>query len=93
MYKWLRTNTFDRLYTHDETSDSKAVGEEVWKERRDAESSVRTYITDMPCTLRKAAEGFPTLTPHVTATIAFIHGPQGSGKTTMLNDVLKDSNR
>lgn len=26
-------------------------------------------------------------------TVAFVHGPQGSGKSRMLNDLLKDTDR
>ncbi|KAJ7582539.1 RNA12 protein-domain-containing protein [Mycena floridula] len=73
-YKWLRVNTLDRLYkSKSETSTNGA--NEVWKERRDAELSLRAYLSDVP------------------TTIAFIHGPDGSGKTTMVENILKDTDR
>jgi ABC-type ATPase involved in cell division len=52
-----------------------STAEEVWKERKQAEAAVRTYIADWP------------------STIAFVHGPQGSGKTGLIENVLKDTGR
>ncbi|PPQ78179.1 hypothetical protein CVT25_015512 [Psilocybe cyanescens] len=73
LYEWLRVNTVERLSSRSDTT-SKAEGE-VWKERKEAESALKAYLSDMP------------------TTIAFIHGPAGSGKITMLNAVLKQSGR
>lgn len=49
--------------------------EEGWKERKQAESSIKAYLTDMP------------------ATVAFVHGPQGSGKTLMIEQIISESGR
>uniref|UniRef100_A0A8H7Y4C2 Mitochondrial escape protein 2 n=1 Tax=Psilocybe cubensis TaxID=181762 RepID=A0A8H7Y4C2_PSICU len=73
LYEWLRVNTVDRLSTRNETVTK--LEEEVWKERKEAESALKGYLSDMP------------------TTIAFVHGPAGSGKITMLNSVLKQSRR
>ncbi|KAF8163083.1 RNA12 protein-domain-containing protein [Crassisporium funariophilum] len=72
LYKWVRINAFDRLRSAHATT---APGEDVWKERKDAEAAITAYLSDMP------------------TTIAFVHGPQGSGKTTMLETVIKQSGR
>ncbi|KAJ7286029.1 RNA12 protein-domain-containing protein [Mycena rebaudengoi] len=73
LYQWLRTKSMElRIFTPRPELSS---GEEVWKERKKAESNVRSYLTDWP------------------TTIAFIHGPQGSGKTRMLEPILKDTER
>ncbi|KAH0584119.1 hypothetical protein H2248_009688 [Termitomyces sp. 'cryptogamus'] len=77
LYKWLRTNAFDLLapasnHTPVPVGLANSV---VWRERKEAVSAIKTYLSD-----------FPT-------TIEFIHGPQGSGKTRLLETVLKDSGR
>ncbi|ESK85972.1 hypothetical protein Moror_9473 [Moniliophthora roreri MCA 2997] len=74
LYKWLRANTFDRLYTSSDSTSTKS-SHNVWKERKDAESAIKAYLTDLP------------------STVTFIHGPQGSGKTTMVESVLKETGR
>ncbi|KAF9036944.1 hypothetical protein BDZ89DRAFT_946218 [Hymenopellis radicata] len=71
IYQWLRTNTYDRIYTTTPLS----YEADVWKERQEAAEAVKTYLRDLP------------------TTIAFIHGPQGSGKTTMLKNVLRGNER
>ncbi|KIY67682.1 exonuclease [Cylindrobasidium torrendii FP15055 ss-10] len=72
VYLWLRTNTFDRIYS---TSLPHGSSGDVWKERKDAEEAIEAYLRDLP------------------TTVAFVHGPQGSGKTTMLNSMLHGSER
>ncbi|KII88921.1 hypothetical protein PLICRDRAFT_590111 [Plicaturopsis crispa FD-325 SS-3] len=49
--------------------------EEVWKERAEAFSALKNYLSDMPMT------------------VAFIHGPQGSGKSKMISTILRDTDR
>ncbi|KAL0063290.1 mitochondrial escape protein 2 [Marasmius tenuissimus] len=74
IYKWLRANTLDRLYTSHATDTSSGY-DGTWKERKDAEASLNAYLTDLP------------------STVAFIHGPQGSGKTQMVESSMKNSGR
>ncbi|KAK7015902.1 mitochondrial escape protein 2 [Paramarasmius palmivorus] len=75
LYKWLRANTFDRLYTSSSDSNTDTSSRGLWKERKDAEAAINAYLTDLP------------------STVTFIHGPQGSGKTSMVESVLKDTGR
>ncbi|KAJ7184170.1 RNA12 protein-domain-containing protein [Mycena filopes] len=73
VYQWLRTKSMElRIFTPASKASSE---EEVWKERKKAESNVRAYLNDWP------------------STIAFVHGPQGSGKTHLLEGILKDTDR
>jgi len=76
IYRWLQANTLGILRDSRfiSTTDSYAI-ENGWKERKDAEVSINTYLADIP------------------TTITFVHGPQGSGKTAMLDTVLKQSAR
>ncbi|KAJ7366516.1 RNA12 protein-domain-containing protein [Mycena albidolilacea] len=74
LYRWIRAKSTElRIFTPRPEAVSPA--EEVWKERKQAEAALRTYITEWP------------------STIAFVHGPQGSGKSHLLNAVLKDTRR
>ncbi|KDR81387.1 hypothetical protein GALMADRAFT_58608 [Galerina marginata CBS 339.88] len=73
LYQWLRVNTLDRLSTASD-SVSKPAGD-IWKERTEAESALKRYLSDVP------------------TTIAFVHGPQGSGKTSMVQSVIQHSGR
>ena len=68
--------------------------EEVWKEREEAVGAMKAYLTDMP------SKGYSeSWTYHneilfcYPATVAFVHGPQGSGKTRLLQTVLKEFDR
>ncbi|KAI1790774.1 exonuclease [Ganoderma leucocontextum] len=74
VYKWLSDNYLSPSPEEEEQSPL-AGGQGAWKERREAEETVKKYLTDFP------------------NTVAFIHGPQGSGKTRMLSRLLKDSGR
>jgi len=78
IYRWLRRNTLD-LLDHDPTSTSSnsemVTLEEGWKERKQAENSIKAYLTDIP------------------TTVAFIHGPQGSGKTGMVEKMIAETGR
>ncbi|KAL0577896.1 mitochondrial escape protein 2 [Marasmius crinis-equi] len=74
LYKWLKSNTLDRLYTS-HTTDSSSSYDGTWKERKDAEAALDAYLTDLP------------------STVAFVHGPQGSGKTQMVQTSVKNSGR
>ncbi|KAJ7684746.1 RNA12 protein-domain-containing protein, partial [Mycena polygramma] len=73
IYQWIRAKSMElNIFTpHPQASSA----EEVWKERKQAESAVRAYINDWP------------------STIAFVHGPQGSGKTSLIEAVLKEADR
>ncbi|KAF9452822.1 hypothetical protein P691DRAFT_771933 [Macrolepiota fuliginosa MF-IS2] len=80
LYQWLQRNALDHLTL--DTSPTllppkhKQVAlEESWKERKQAESSIKAYLTDTP------------------NTVAFIHGPQGSGKTHMIKHVISETSR
>ncbi|KAH7927744.1 hypothetical protein BV22DRAFT_257665 [Leucogyrophana mollusca] len=75
VYKWLRTNALERLSMHSTVSEDATPTEDVWKERKDAESAIRSYLSDIP------------------STVAFVHGPQGSGKSRMLSAIISDTNR
>ncbi|KAJ7366501.1 RNA12 protein-domain-containing protein [Mycena albidolilacea] len=74
LYQWIRAKSAElRIFPpRPETASS---AEEVWKERKQAEAALQTYLTEWP------------------STIAFVHGPQGSGKSHLLDNALKDSRR
>lgn len=48
-YKWLRTNTVDRLSfaLAPQESDAQESDLHTWKERRDAEEGIRAYLSDV----------------------------------------------
>ncbi|KAJ7210678.1 RNA12 protein-domain-containing protein [Mycena haematopus] len=73
LYQWLRTKSMELRIFHPRPE--AAAADETWKERNQAEASVRAYLTDWP------------------STIAFVHGPQGSGKFGLVDDILKDTRR
>ncbi|KAI6043026.1 RNA12 protein-domain-containing protein [Pisolithus marmoratus] len=75
VYKWLRRQALDRLVLRQDDTDDSGTGQDVWKERRAAETALRSYLSDLP------------------ATVAFIHGPQGSGKWRMVSTVIRDTGR
>ncbi|PCH38691.1 hypothetical protein WOLCODRAFT_131000 [Wolfiporia cocos MD-104 SS10] len=79
LYKWLRTNALEKLSFSSESSVNAAAAlppaEDVWKERKEAESALERYLNDLP------------------NTVAFVHGPQGSGKTRMITSVLEKTGR
>ncbi|KAJ3710055.1 RNA12 protein-domain-containing protein [Lentinula guzmanii] len=72
VYKWLRANTLERLYSK---SESLPADKQIWKEREDAERGIQAYQSDLP------------------STVTFVHGPQGSGKSTMIVSALKSAER
>ncbi|PIL23760.1 hypothetical protein GSI_13510 [Ganoderma sinense ZZ0214-1] len=73
-YKWLSDN-YLTFSTEEEEQSPLTGGQGAWKERREAEESIKKYLADFP------------------NTVAFIHGPQGSGKSRMLTRLLRDSGR
>ncbi|KAF8803621.1 hypothetical protein BYT27DRAFT_7171768 [Phlegmacium glaucopus] len=76
IYHWLQANTLGLLSgPHFPTTAGHRAIENGWKERKDAEAAINTYLAELP------------------TTITFVHGPQGSGKTAMLDAVLKQSDR
>lgn len=48
LYKWLRANTYDRLSVSAQRSGYLNVEQQVWKEREDAESAMKSYLSDFP---------------------------------------------
>ncbi|KAI6151037.1 RNA12 protein-domain-containing protein [Pisolithus tinctorius] len=75
VYKWLRRQARDRLVFSQDDTDDIGSDQAVWKERRAAETALRSYLADHP------------------ATVAFVHGPQGSGKRRMVSTVIRDTGR
>ncbi|PFH47169.1 hypothetical protein AMATHDRAFT_77324 [Amanita thiersii Skay4041] len=74
LFKWWRTYTSEYRSSLS-IGGSSMLKSEVWKDRKDAENSLKAYLADMP------------------STIAFIYGPQGSGKTRMVQSVLHETGR
>lgn len=72
VYKWLRANTLERIYSK---SEALPADKQIWKEREDAERAIQAYLSDLP------------------STVTFVHGPQGSGKSTMIASALKSAER
>jgi len=64
----------------------------IWKERKDAESALRNYLSDLPCkflvTFHKPSDETTQI-----ATVAFVHGPQGSGKSSMVEAAIRSTDR
>ncbi|KAI0721515.1 exonuclease [Cerioporus squamosus] len=78
VYKWLRANTIDRFtFTSSSDADSEASL---------AKGGVWKERLEAEEALKKYLADLPS-------TIAFVHGPQGSGKTRMLSTLLKESGR
>lgn len=75
LYKWLRANALDRFSLTSVAREDVSPQGDIWKERKDAESAVRSYLSDLP------------------STVAFVHGPQGSGKSRMLDTIIRDTGR
>ncbi|KAH0830288.1 RNA12 protein-domain-containing protein [Lanmaoa asiatica] len=75
LFKWLRAHALDRLSPSSTPEDTPVTDLSGWKERREAENALRSYLTDPPLT------------------VAFVHGPQGSGKSHLVSAVLQDSGR
>lgn len=67
----------------------------VWKERQEVERTIRTYLDDFPSKLSELLERSPFLCSlcFIIATVAFLHGPQGSGKSRLLETMIQDSDR
>ncbi|RPD65868.1 exonuclease [Lentinus tigrinus ALCF2SS1-7] len=78
VYKWIRANTIDR-FTFTASSDSEA-------ETSLAKRGVWKERLEAEAAIKKYLTDMPN-------TIAFVHGPQGSGKTRMLSTLLKESGR
>ncbi|OAX43831.1 hypothetical protein K503DRAFT_789293 [Rhizopogon vinicolor AM-OR11-026] len=75
LYKWLRANALDRFSLTSQGHEDVSAQGDIWKERKEAESAVRSYLSDLP------------------STVAFVHGPQGSGKSSMLEAIIRDTGR
>lgn len=93
--QWLRRNTLDRVGFFRKAPPSLAASEDhenLWKDREEAEKALRSYLVEAPSEF--TADQIPVVSDILhTGTIAFVHGPQGSGKSSMLNRALKDTNR
>jgi len=90
LYQWLRRNTIDRLTI--KPADTLDIDTEAnWQERQDAETALRSYLDDLP----SMSSWKVVYQSHFTsaAKIAFLHGPQGSGKSKMLSRILQDKKR
>ncbi|KAF8556910.1 hypothetical protein OG21DRAFT_506541 [Imleria badia] len=75
LFKWLRTHALDRLSLSSTPQDAPVTDLSGWKERKEAENALKSYLTDPPLT------------------VAFVHGPQGSGKSRLVSAVLQESGR
>ncbi|KAG2149305.1 RNA12 protein-domain-containing protein [Suillus clintonianus] len=75
LYKWLRAKALDRFSLTSFGREDVSPQGDIWKERKDAESAVRNYLSELP------------------STVAFVHGPQGSGKSSMLEAIIRDTGR
>ncbi|KAF8350904.1 RNA12 protein-domain-containing protein [Amanita rubescens] len=73
-FKWLQKQTFDR-FPPLTTGEDALSGIDAWKERKEAEASLKKYLSDVP------------------NTIAFLYGPQGSGKHRMIETTLRETGR
>ncbi|CCM03851.1 uncharacterized protein FIBRA_06000 [Fibroporia radiculosa] len=54
LYKWLRHTALDKLYLTSNSEDGEPTitpAEDVWRERREAESALERYLTDLPTTI------------------------------------------
>lgn len=90
LYQWIRRNTIDRLTI--KPADTLDVDTEAtWQEREDAETALRNYLDDLPSMFFWNIVYPSDFTS--TANIAFLHGPQGSGKSKMLSRILQDKKR
>ncbi|KAF9475682.1 hypothetical protein BDN70DRAFT_883451 [Pholiota conissans] len=78
LYQWLQTNTVDRSTNNG--SDFKS---------HTSESSMPEVWKER----RAAQSALHAYLADTPTTIAFVHGPQGSGKTTMVETVVRDSKR
>jgi CDP-glycerol glycerophosphotransferase (TagB/SpsB family) len=66
--------------------------ESVWQERKDAEDMLTRYLNDLPCKSSPVAATRHVLND-LSATVAFLHGPQGSGKHHMLMTAIEGTGR
>jgi hypothetical protein len=92
LYQWLRRNTVDKLTFRSAESTDVDTGA-AWQERRDAETVLCNYLDDTPSASHEILcqrVGRFTLS---TASVAVIHGPQGSGKSRMLSRILQEKKR
>lgn len=78
LYKWLRTNTVGRL-----SITSYATGNSI----------IPPSTGEVWRERREAVDAMKAYLTDMPSTITFIHGPQGSGKTRMLQTVLKEFDR
>ncbi|KAL5532911.1 YME2 [Sanghuangporus sanghuang] len=77
LYKWLRANTIDRLSFALTSHENEAQESDLHSWKERRDAEER---------IRAYLNDFPN-------TVAFVHGPQGSGKSSMLSVIMKDSAR
>ena len=54
IYKWLRTQTLDKIASPSDDTDNAFPDQDFWKERKVAETALRSYLTDPPCMYARA---------------------------------------
>ncbi|KAK7693180.1 hypothetical protein QCA50_002746 [Cerrena zonata] len=77
LYQWLRTNTVDR-FTDDHAADD--------GEKKPSQQQTWKERMDAQDALQRYLSDMPN-------TIVFLHGPQGSGKSSMLGNILRENGR
>ena len=82
LFRWLKENTPSWNYGTLKPS----IVAEVWEDRTVAQETLKKYLAEYPC---ESARSRSCAVPNILeATITFIHGPQGSGKTPLVHEVL-----
>jgi hypothetical protein len=87
LYRWFRRNTVDRLTI--KPLDAADVAAEAAS--HEAEVALHGYLHDIPSECLLYFFSFHSTTS--TANIAFLYGPQGSGKSRTLSRLLQDKKR
>ncbi|KAJ3477560.1 hypothetical protein NLI96_g10383 [Meripilus lineatus] len=78
IYQWIRENTIERLSFASSREDDHNHLYSIRAAWKERQEAERALVTYLS---------------DIPSTVAFIHGPQGSGKSRLLASVLKDSNR
>jgi putative ribosome biogenesis GTPase RsgA len=82
------------LFDFSHVSPEEAKNSVVWEERKEAEGMLERYLIDVPSEHCSDMEiTMATDFSRVIGTIAFVHGPAGSGKSSVINRLLKDFHR
>ncbi|KAJ3533719.1 hypothetical protein NM688_g7243 [Phlebia brevispora] len=95
LYQWFKSTMIESFSLADgqehDGADIPASG--IWKERQDAEAALVSYISDLPSAHNITF--IPTGSSSIRSidTVAFVFGPQGSGKTHMVRRTIQDTHR